>query len=166
MTDYPFDVIIVLGATQNPDGSAGPAMARRVRHGVKCHRDGKASHVLMAGGCTTSDIPECKTMADLAVSEGLNADAIFQEDRSTRTLGNAIECKKVMAEQSWQRALLVTDRFHMPRALYTFRALGLNVTPEPNPVPLSFRTMMSVMREAIARLVYPGTIRRFLEARR
>jgi len=166
MADCPFDVIIVLGATQNPDGSAGPAMARRVRHGVKCHRDGRAARVLMAGGCTTSDIPECKSMADLAVSEGLDAGVILQEDRSTRTLGNAVECKKVMVGQGWQRALLVTDRFHMPRALYTFRALGLNVTPEPNPVPLSFTTMMSVMREAVARLVYPGTIRRFLEAER
>lgn len=166
MTDYPFDVIIVLGATQNPNGSAGPAMARRVRHGVKCHQDGKAAHVLMSGGCTTSDVPECRTMAELALSEGLDAGAVFLEDRSTRTLGNAVECKKVMSDHGWRRALLVTDGFHMPRALYTFRALGINVTPEPNPVPLSFTTMVSVIREAIARLVYPGTVRRFLEVDR
>ena len=69
-----------------------------------------------------------------------------------------------MTDRGWQRALLVTDRFHMPRALYTFRAFGIDVMPEPNPVPLSFTTMVSVMRESIARLVYPGTIRRFLAA--
>jgi len=166
MADGPFDVIIVLGATQNPDGSAGPAMARRVRHAVRRHLEGRAACVMMAGGCTTQSIPESRTMADLAVSEGLDAGNVVEENRSTRTLENAIECRKIMNAKGWRKALLVTDGFHMPRALYTFRALGIDVTPDPNPVPLSFKSTLSVVRETVARMVYPHTVRRYLMEQR
>jgi len=166
MAEHPFDVIIVLGAAQKLDGSAGPAMARRVSHGVRCYTNGVAAHVLMSGGCTALNIPECRTMTDLALSEGLRASAVFQEDRSTRTLGNAVECRKFMAERGWETAVLVTDKFHMPRALHTFRAFGIKVMPAPVPVPLSFATLGSVLREAIARMIYPGTVRRYLAEQR
>ena len=162
MSNPAFDVIIVLGAAQNPDGTAGPAMARRVRHGVRCHAEGMASVVLMAGGRTTSKIPECETMAELAQSEGLPSEGIYQEPFSTRTLENAIECQKIMIEKGWRTALLVTDGFHMPRSLYTFRAFGIDVTGNAVPFSPTPYTFVAILRETVARLFYPGTIKRYL----
>jgi uncharacterized SAM-binding protein YcdF (DUF218 family) len=162
MADRPFDVIIVLGAAQKPDGEAGPAMARRVFHGVQCFRNAKGANLLMSGGRTTTDIPESRTMADLACRQGVEEGAVFQEDCSTRTLENAVECRKVMADKGWVKSLLVTDSFHMPRAVFTFRAFAIDVTPEPVVVPVSLMSTLSFLREGIARAVYPGTIRRYL----
>ena len=162
MSNSSFDVIIVLGAAQSSDGAAGPAMARRVRHGVKCHAQSKAPVVLMTGGRTTSETPECETMAELAQSEGLPSEVIYQEPFSTRTLENAIECKKIMIKKGWQTALLVTDDFHMPRSLYTFRSLGIDVAGNAVPFSPTPYTLLAIMRETVARLFYPGTIKRYL----
>ena len=158
----PFDVIIVLGAAQKSDGSPGPAMIRRVGHGVQCLKNDMAPFVLMAGGCTKTNIPESYTMAQLAISYGVAEKYIHQENRSKRTLENAIECRTMMKENGWSRALLVTDRFHMPRALYTFQALGVDVTPKPNPVPISLISALSYCREWAARAVYHRIVRRHL----
>jgi len=162
MSNPAFDVIIVLGAAQKSDGTAGPAMARRVRHGVKCFNQGRAGVVLMAGGRTTSDVPECETMAELAQSEGLSPETIYQEAFSTRTLENAIECQKIMVDKGWRTALLVTDGYHMPRSLYTFRALGIDVSGNAVPFSPTPYTFVAILRETVARLIYPGKIKRYL----
>ena len=157
-----FDVIIVLGAAQNPDGTAGPAMTRRVRHAIRCFAEGKAAVILMAGGRTICDVPECVTMAELAQSEGLPPEVICQEPFSTRTLENAIECKKNLTEKGWASALLVTDGFHMPRSLYTFRAFGMNVSGDAVALSPTLYTMLAIVRETVARLFYPGKIKKYL----
>lgn len=157
-----YDVIVVLGAAQNRDGSPGPAMERRVRHGAQCLKAGKAPYILMSGGCTKTSVPESQTMAEIALQEGVPMHVIVQENHSTRTIENAIECQRVMRERGWSRALLVTDTFHMPRALQSFRALDLDVTPEPNSVPVSLSTALSYSREWVARALYAQIIRRYL----
>ncbi len=159
---YPFDVIVVLGAAQKSDGTPGPAMIRRVRHGVLCLKDNQAPYILMAGGCTKTGVPESQSMMDLALKNGVSSDIIFQDNRSKSTLENAIECRAIMAKQGWVRALLITDKFHMPRALYTFRALGIEASPEPNDVPANIFTLFYHCREWVARMVYPRAVKRYL----
>jgi len=158
MSDNPFDVMIVLGARHGSDGNAGVAMIRRVSHAIFCYQVGKAAHILMAGGRTSGTIPESRTMVAIAVEGGVPASAVIEEDKSTRTLENAAECKKIMAARGWQTGLLVTDRFHMARALYTFRALGVRVTPDPVTMPLSFSNLLFAIREFGARIAYAGIV--------
>jgi uncharacterized SAM-binding protein YcdF (DUF218 family) len=156
-----YDVIIILGAAQKKDGSPGPAMERRVHHGVDCLNEGMAPYILMAGGRTKTPIPESQTMTELALQHGVGQQAVVQESNSMRTIENAIECRRIMQERNWIRALLVTDSFHMPRALRSFQALGVDVTPEPNAVPISLSSVLSYSREWIARLAYIRINRRY-----
>ena len=158
-----FDVIIVLGAAQNKDGSPGPAMERRVRHGVKLLQEGNGKCLLVSGGCTQLATPECETMAELAIELGATKAQLLLENKSKRTLENAACCLEIIAVKGFKKLLLVTDDFHMPRALATFQAFGLEVTPAPVPVSLTPITLISIARELIARLVYPGRVRQYLD---
>jgi len=157
----PFDTILVLGAAQLLDGSPGPAIERRVRHAVACYRDGMALRLVMVGGCTATAVPEAETMASVARAAGVPAEAIHCELESTRTLENAARCREMMVAEGWRRALLVTDSFHMPRALYTFRAFGLEVTPAPVPALRTAATLAAVVRETVARICYLWWVRRY-----
>jgi len=157
-----FDAILVLGAAQLPDGSPGPAIRRRVRHAVSLYQEGKAPCLVMAGGPTSTPMPEADTMAQLARDEGIPEAAIHCERQSTRTLENAVCSRDMMAAQGWRRVLLVTDAAHMPRALYTFRAFGLDVTPAPVAMPRSLTTLALVLRETVARICYLWSVRQFL----
>lgn len=120
-----YDVAIVLGAKVQPDGSPSPALARRVGHAIGQVQAGRVDHLLMSGGPVGHPTPEAWVMRDLAVAAGLAPGAVLVEDRSTNTITNARFSAPILAERGWNRLLLVTDSFHLPRALYIFRRHGL-----------------------------------------
>lgn len=127
----PFDAIVVLGAALHPDGSPTPALARRVHHGIQLFRGGRAERLIMVGGYGRAVPPppvsEARAMRDLALAERIPPECIVMEEVSSRTLENAILTKRLMQVNGWRTALLVTDSFHMRRALYTFRRFEITV---------------------------------------
>jgi len=159
----PYDVIIVLGAAQRDDGRPGPAMQRRVTEAVRQLRAGAAPLVLFSGGLTRATVPECESMAELARALGVDDSQILCEDRSSRTLENADYCADLLAQRDLRRCLLVTDGFHMARALMTFRAFGVRVEPAPVTAPWTVYTLASYLREAAARRLYPKRIETHLK---
>jgi len=162
MSNELHDVIVVLGAAQNPDGTPGPAIARRVRHAAQAWRAGRAPLIMLCGGPTAIATSEAETMAEVARAAGVAGEALLLEEVSTRTLENAEQCRRVMNENGLSRALLVTDWFHMPRALYTFRAFAIEVTPDPVPTSWSAAVIASVFREWVARIDYRWRVPRYL----
>lgn len=131
----PFDVAIVLGASIGPDGGPSPALARRVAHAVELVRSGRVALLLMSGGPVRHPIPEARVMRDLALAAGVAPERIFVEEASRNTIGNARHCRPIVAAQGWERIVVVTDRCHLPRALYIFRRFGLRVSGAGVPAP-------------------------------
>ena len=128
--DFPFDVIAVLGAALSVDGSPTPSLIRRVDHGIRLLKCGCAPRLLMVGGYGPPRTPrptmtEAAAMVALAIERGVSDDALFQEDQSTRTLENAVCTAALMQTYGWQRVLVVTDVYHLPRALLCFKWAGV-----------------------------------------
>lgn len=123
-----YDVAIVLGAKVLPDGSPSPALARRVAHAVALARAGTVGTLLMSGGPVRHAVPEAQVMRDLALGAGLPPEMVHIEERSFSTITNARFTAPMVAAQGWRRVLVVTDSYHLPRALYIFRRHGLTVT--------------------------------------
>ena len=161
----PFDVIIVLGAAQKKNGEPGPAMERRVVHAARYMQTIDGSMLLLSGGCSSSDVPEATTMKQLALSMAVMESRILCETASRTTLENAANCADLLRENRFRTCVLVTDSFHMRRAVITFHALGVAVRPEPVFVPWTALTLVSYCREFIALLVYPARIRNYLKSR-
>jgi len=126
-----YDAAIVLGAMVRPDGSPSPALARRVEHGVRLVRQGRADNLLMSGGAVRHPIPEAHVMRDLALQSGIAAERLHLEDASVNTIGNALLSRPLVEARGWRRLLVVTDACHMARSLYVFHRFGLPVHPSP-----------------------------------
>jgi len=156
------DVIIVLGAAQLPDGRPGPVIERRVAEAVRLWQAGRAPNFLMSGGATVSATPEAETMAALARAAGVPDDAIHLEARSTRTLENAVFCAKMVRARGWREVLLVTDDFHMARAVYCFRAMRLPVWTAKVRNAMSWKIFLQWCREIVGKLIYPRQVRAYL----
>lgn len=122
---FVYDVAIVLGAKVRADGTASPALARRVDHAVRLMREGRVGHLLMSGGPVSHPVPEAWVMRDRALAAGLEPDAVHVEDRSVDTITNARFTAPILAAAGWRRALVVSDAYHLPRALYIFRRHGI-----------------------------------------
>jgi uncharacterized SAM-binding protein YcdF (DUF218 family) len=122
----PADVIIVLGG-----GATGTD--RRARHAAALYAQGYAPYVLCAGNLPVIDAPynEAQWCAQVAQQHGVPAAAIVLEERSRSTEENAIEAAAIMSARGWQDAILVSDDFHLFRAMILFRAHHTRVWPSP-----------------------------------
>lgn len=128
------EAVIVLGAAIVAPGVPGPALVRRVEWGVAVFHARRARHLVLSGGSTGVHAPaEAHLMRDVALTLGVDAGSIVVEDRSRNTFENAIYTGAIIRRRRWRRILVVTDAFHLPRALYIYRRLGLAVEGEGVP---------------------------------
>jgi uncharacterized SAM-binding protein YcdF (DUF218 family) len=124
-TAFPCEVIIVLGAAVWPDGQPSPALSRRVAHAVQALRAEQGRRLLMTGGVGKHPPAEAHLMRQLALDAGVAASRILVEDQAISTLQSALRCSRILRQHGWSTALIVTDRYHLRRALLVFRSLGI-----------------------------------------
>lgn len=124
----PVDAVIVLGAPPLGPGVPGPALERRLEHGIAVFTAKGAAYLVPSGGVVGAPPAEAEIMRTLAVAQGVPEARILVEDRARNTFENALYTGLIMRERNWRRVVVVTDRFHMPRALYVYRRLGLEVS--------------------------------------
>lgn len=148
------DVIVVLGAAFRRDDSPSPALVRRARHAAELLRAGRAPRLIATGGpCGGSGArSEADAIAAVARAAGVGAAAILLEPAARSTLENARLSAAIMRRHGWRRALIVTDAYHMPRALMTFAACGVAATGAA--VPGTRGSVPVRLREAAARACY------------
>lgn len=121
------DAIIVLGAGVWETGPS-PALMGRIRLAAKLYQDGYANNLILSGGVGQHPPSEAEAMYTELLQLGVPKEAMYLEDQATNTLENITYSKRVMDENSWQTAILVTDVFHYKRASFIARKIGLEVT--------------------------------------
>ncbi len=147
------DVVIVLGGIMGqqlqphiaPDLSGS---VDRVLHAARLYHADKVKKIVVAAGnlpWLKSIKPEALLIADLLMEWGVPEEAISLETESRNTYENAKGAKRIMDEQGYKRALLVTSAMHMPRALATFRTVGINAIPSPTDYHSVNRKKITVM---------------------
>lgn len=129
--DETAEAVVVLGAALTEAGVAGPAVRRRLAHGVEVWKRRSAAYLLVSGGIVGPPPAEAEVMRALAIELGVPPERIVVEDRARNTFENGVYSGRILRDRGWRRLVLVTDAFHMPRALFVFRRLGLPVIGEP-----------------------------------
>src|SRR5262245_4239060 len=128
-----YDVIVVLGAAVWPDGRPSPALQRRVLHAVDLLQRGAAAYLLVTGGVGKYPPAEAEVMQRLAVEQGIPTENMLCENQATSTFASALRCCDILRQRGWWRVLVVTDRYHLPRALFAFRSCGLSAVGSAAP---------------------------------
>lgn len=142
--------ILILGAAMRPDGTPGPALTRRARHGAALWRD-RQEGVIVATGTGG----EAAAIAQICCDAGVPGDCILIEPHATNTAQNIAFCLPLLRMRSIAGVSLVTDGYHMPRASLIARRAGLAVTPAVAPVTgkRPHRHLWMILREAAACLL-------------
>lgn len=120
------DAIVVLSAGLAPDGTMGGQTARRTQRGIALYQAGHAPTLVMSGGREPGERSKAELMAEAARDAGIPATAIVAEDRSRSTLQNALFVEEALGAEAGGRLILVTHRYHLPRAWASFRWAGMN----------------------------------------
>ena len=108
-------VAIVFGAGLLWDGSAGPVLSDRVETAVKLYQQGKVNKLLMSGDNRFIEYNEPEAMRQYALERGIPDEDIVLDYAGRRTYDTCYRAKHIFQVDT---AILVTQAFHMPRALF------------------------------------------------
>jgi len=116
-------VALVFGAGYWPDGTPSDVMKDRVEAAVELYRSGRVRKVLFSGDNRFINYNEPGKMREYALSLGLPDEAIVLDYAGRRTYDTCYRARDVFQVHD---VVLVTQRYHLPRALYICEQLGLN----------------------------------------
>lgn len=115
-------VAIVFGAGLQRDGTPSPVLQDRVSAAVQLYQAGKVEKLLMSGDNRFVDYNEPGAMKTFAVALGVPEVDIVLDYAGRRTYDT---CYRALHIFGVKEAVLVTQRYHLPRALFTCNGLGL-----------------------------------------
>jgi SanA protein len=118
----PERVAIVFGARVYPDGRLSAMLRDRVDTAVQLYQAGKVQKLLLSGDNSVADYNEPAHMQAHALQQGVPAEDIQLDYAGRRTYDTCYRARAIFGLQS---AVLVTQEFHLPRALFTCRSLGV-----------------------------------------
>lgn len=159
----PASVAIVLGAAQW-NGVPSPVLEARLDHAYDLYRRGYVSRILLTGGTGPGDtISEAAAGKRYLIERGVPAEALLLEEQGRTTTESLQNATAIARANAMTTALIVSDPFHMLRALKITRDLGIIAYGSPTRTsPISQNTeeeLRYVVRESWAYLVY--TLTRF-----
>jgi uncharacterized SAM-binding protein YcdF (DUF218 family) len=129
------DAVVVLGAKVVAPGIPGAAIRRRVAHAVCVAEARRIETLLLSGGNGGDDMQmwpsEAAVMRELVLASGIAEERIVTEERSRNTFENGVYTHRIARDRGWRRLTIVTDAWHMRRALYVFRRLGMDAGGDP-----------------------------------
>jgi SanA protein len=118
----PMPVAIVFGAGYWPSGLLSHALADRMETAIALYEAGVVNKLLLTGDNRFVEYNEPAAMAEYALARGVPRDDLVLDYAGRRTYDS---CYRAGAIFGIERAVLVTQGFHLPRALYTCDRLGL-----------------------------------------
>ncbi len=119
---------IVFGAGLLRSGSPSPVLRDRIETAVELYKAGKVEKLLMSGDNRFLDYNEPGAMRSYAVQLGVPEEDIVLDYAGRRTYDTCYRARTIFGVEE---AILVTQNFHMPRALYTCNNLGVQSVGVP-----------------------------------
>lgn len=119
----PSEAVMVLGASLMPNGTASRALEERLKKGVELYQAGKAPTLLLTGDDGALRTNEVAVMREEALKANIPEAQLRVDPHGYRTYES---CKRAKAA-GYERLIVVTQRFHLARALFLCKTLGVDV---------------------------------------
>lgn len=142
------DCILVLGAGVRDDGTPSHMLRDRIDTGVTLYDADVAPKLLMSGDHGRVEYDEVNVMRDRALAAGVASPDIFMDHAGFSTYDSLYRARDVFAVK---RVIIVTQEYHLPRALYIAKTLGLDALGVPADLHGYFGQLGRNLREIAAR---------------
>jgi SanA protein len=119
------EVAIVPGALVEPGGDMSAMLAARVQQASRLWHAGKVEKVLVSGDHGAWKYDEPDTMRKALVRDGVAPEDVFEDHAGFDTWATMVRAREIFGIRD---AVVITQGFHMPRALYLADAAGIDAT--------------------------------------
>ncbi len=116
------DCILVLGCGVWDGGIPTPMLADRLKRSIELYEGGASGKVLMSGDHGRKEYDEVNVMKQYAVSAGIPSENVFMDHAGFSTYESLYRAKAVFRAE---KVIIVTQGYHLYRALYIAEGLGL-----------------------------------------
>jgi SanA protein len=123
MNDLPeAEVALVLGAKVYQQGIMSGMLEDRVETAFDLYKKGKVEKILISGDHGREDYDEVNTVKDHLLNKGVDRENIFLDHAGFDTYDSLYRAKEIFEVQS---VIVTTQNFHLPRAVYIGKSLGI-----------------------------------------
>ena len=114
--------VLIPGASVVSGYKLSPLFEDRVKAAIALYRAGKAEKILVSGDNSTVYYNEVNPVRNYLLAEGIPEDNIFLDHAGFDTYSSMYRAKEIFEAGS---VIVVSQAFHLPRAVFIARALGL-----------------------------------------
>jgi len=115
-------IAIVFGAGLKYDGTPTAILEDRVKTAVELYQQGKVKKILLSGDNRFIDYNEPASMRAYALSLGVPSEDLILDYAGRRTYDTCFRAKYIF---NVDQAILVTQNYHLPRALFLCQQIGI-----------------------------------------
>lgn len=142
------DAAAVLGARVYADGRPSRFLRERVEVGVRLYLDGTVDRLIMSGdGDDSSGFGEPTVMRQVAEDMGVPPEAILEDPLGVDTYSSCVNAHDTLGATS---VIMVSQEFHVPRAVWVCDQIGLDAQGAYPPQRLTKSTVVGHVREVAA----------------
>lgn len=123
LKSFDYDCILILGAGVWKNNQPSPMLADRLKQGIKLYELGASEKILVSGDHGKSDYDEVNVMKRYAIEQGIPSSNIFMDHAGFSTYESMYRAKEIFKVK---KVLIVTQKYHLYRAIYNARKLGLD----------------------------------------
>jgi SanA protein len=116
------DAVIVPGASVYRSGRLSPVLERRMETALGLAFGRPGVKLVVSGTTVPLGYSETKAMRDFALGRGFPAEDVIVDDEGRSTFLTLLNCRSSLG---LERVALVSQEYHLPRALYIARRLGM-----------------------------------------
>jgi vancomycin permeability regulator SanA len=118
------DVAMILGAGITADRRPSDVLQARIERGVELYTAGKVRKLVMSGDNSRENYDEVSVMKREAVRLGVPRSDVILDYAGFRTLDSCVRLRKVFGQS---HAIVVSQGFHLPRAIHLCRWAGIDI---------------------------------------
>ena len=120
---------IVLGGAAWHD-KPSPVFRERLNHAISLYIDKRVTALVLTGGKGTgAPYSEGEVARDYCLKRGIPEEALFMEGNSRTTVQNLEEASRILDQQGFTSALIVSDPWHLKRGVLIARRQGMEAFP-------------------------------------
>lgn len=143
-----YDCILVLGAGVWENDQPSPMLKDRLDKGVELFKQHASLRLLMSGDHGTASYDEVNVMKGVAIEQGVDSASIFMDHAGFSTYDSLYRAKAIFGAT---KIIIVTQQYHLYRALYIARSLGIDaIGVAAEKIPYSYQWLRDA-REILAR---------------
>jgi len=148
------DIAIVFGNEVHADGSPSNRLSARLDRARQCYENGMCRQIFVSGGVDKQGTDEALAMEDYLVRRGIPKERIVMDNMGLDTWDTARNASVYIKMRHLKSALVITQYFHVPRAVVTLKRFGISHVAGSYPRFFEIRDIYSAIRETPAIIWY------------